>query len=355
MTLHEGLKPYACKYCDRKFRLPAVLSKHIRTHTGERPYECEVYYDYIFSLCFLLYYSCSIIIYFFTWNLNNLDQKNQNYLFFFLNQLLTFSINLNLFIIFIDKKKHLSCRFVRNDSGPVRPTSITRWRTKRTVHWAPALTSIQSRSYWSATCVSWPSTASTPTSCTKPDTRAKLRPFRAPTAMRSSPPWSCCGSTPTRVTPMPSIPVINAIRNLPIKPRSALTPSFTSTNIISLQNYFQDFTYLSTGRGVVLVASSATRRLRPNRKCWTTWKSCTLRRDLSRASPATRASRPKRCCTNTNERIRTSDPTFAPNVPKLSARVRTWPATFYCTREKNRSPVSIAVSGFTNPIIIMQK
>lgn len=39
---HTGQKPYPCKYCGRAFSDFGSRMKHERTHTGERPYCCEI-------------------------------------------------------------------------------------------------------------------------------------------------------------------------------------------------------------------------------------------------------------------------------------------------------------------------
>ncbi|KAM7048272.1 zinc finger protein 774 isoform 2-T2 [Molossus nigricans] len=38
---HTGEKPYQCSGCERKFSDSSTLIKHQRTHTGERPYKCS--------------------------------------------------------------------------------------------------------------------------------------------------------------------------------------------------------------------------------------------------------------------------------------------------------------------------
>ena len=40
MRLHTGYKPYSCKVCGQVFSRSDHLSTHQRTHTGEKPYKC---------------------------------------------------------------------------------------------------------------------------------------------------------------------------------------------------------------------------------------------------------------------------------------------------------------------------
>jgi len=40
MRLHTGLKPYECKVCGQVFSRSDHLNTHRRTHTGEKPYQC---------------------------------------------------------------------------------------------------------------------------------------------------------------------------------------------------------------------------------------------------------------------------------------------------------------------------
>ncbi|GBP65334.1 Zinc finger protein 37 homolog [Eumeta japonica] len=39
---HTGEKPFRCEECDARFKLPHHLTQHRRTHTGERPYRCDL-------------------------------------------------------------------------------------------------------------------------------------------------------------------------------------------------------------------------------------------------------------------------------------------------------------------------
>ena len=42
MRYHTGYKPFLCKFCPYRSANSTDLKRHLRVHTGERPFSCEI-------------------------------------------------------------------------------------------------------------------------------------------------------------------------------------------------------------------------------------------------------------------------------------------------------------------------
>lgn len=40
-SMHQEIRPHACKQCDARFSSLRALKTHLLTHTGERPHPCD--------------------------------------------------------------------------------------------------------------------------------------------------------------------------------------------------------------------------------------------------------------------------------------------------------------------------
>ncbi len=50
LAVHTGDRTFSCNICGKSFRLSATLKVHLRVHTGELPFKCEVCPKFLFSL-----------------------------------------------------------------------------------------------------------------------------------------------------------------------------------------------------------------------------------------------------------------------------------------------------------------
>ena len=52
MRNHTEEKPYICDLCGKQYRTKCLMENHRRIHTGERPYVCDIEVTYIIFLSF---------------------------------------------------------------------------------------------------------------------------------------------------------------------------------------------------------------------------------------------------------------------------------------------------------------
>ena len=108
MRVHTGVKPYKCSYCEKAFSQSNDLTLHVRRHTGDKPYVCELCGDRFIQVIYLYFF-----LYYYILQINKLFCKiltKTNKKLFFLFRTINNTQKININNNYNDKKIEIYIR-----------------------------------------------------------------------------------------------------------------------------------------------------------------------------------------------------------------------------------------------------